>query len=92
MIASVAVIVVRLLIKNLSSATLVVGPTTAALTYLDPVMGIDLYENCDITGDIAVCVDVVAMAYNDESTSLTTTSTTCPSSSTSTTAMPREKR
>ncbi|KAI0726692.1 hypothetical protein C8Q72DRAFT_517429 [Fomitopsis betulina] len=40
-------------------ATVVAGPSTAALTYIDEDLGLALYENCNVANGIAVCEDVV---------------------------------
>ncbi|KAF9818662.1 hypothetical protein IEO21_02642 [Rhodonia placenta] len=56
-------------------ATLVLGPTTAALTYIDPTVGMSLIENCNIQNGEAVCVDVVGVAAQDGVSATTVTQT-----------------
>ncbi|KZT70076.1 hypothetical protein DAEQUDRAFT_810821 [Daedalea quercina L-15889] len=55
-------------------ATLVVGPNTAAVTYIDENIGIALYENCNVANGVAVCEDVV-IEMGSEGTTATTTVT-----------------
>ena len=42
-------------------ATLVVGASTAAVTYVDETLGMAVYENCNIANGQAVCEDVAIM-------------------------------
>lgn len=42
-------------------ATLVVGASTAAATYVDETLGMAIYDNCNIADGQAVCEDVVIM-------------------------------
>jgi len=60
-------------------ATLVVGPSTAAVTYIDEDDGVALYENCNIQDGVAVCEDVVvAMGSGGLTMTQTTTETADP--------------
>ncbi|EPS99487.1 hypothetical protein FOMPIDRAFT_124195 [Fomitopsis schrenkii] len=55
-------------------ATLVAGPSTAALTYFDENLGLANYENCNVADGIAVCEDV-GIAMGSRGTTVTTTVT-----------------
>lgn len=46
-------------LTSITTATVVAGPSTAALTYIDEDLGLALYENCNVANGIAVCEDVV---------------------------------
>lgn len=56
-------------------ATLVVGASAAAVTYIDPDLGISVEENCQISGGLAVCNDVVAAPSSDGVDGYTMTAT-----------------
>ena len=47
------------ILTSMIIATLIVGPSTAAVTYIDENLGIALYENCNVADGVAVCEDVV---------------------------------
>ncbi|EPS96860.1 hypothetical protein FOMPIDRAFT_1129627 [Fomitopsis schrenkii] len=53
-------------------ATLVAGPSTAAVTYVDENLGLALYENCNVADGTAVCEDVVIIMGSEGTTATTT--------------------
>ncbi|KAH9843131.1 uncharacterized protein C8Q71DRAFT_736018 [Rhodofomes roseus] len=60
-------------------ATLVVGPNTAGVTYIDEGVGLAMYESCNIQDGISVCEDVViAMGSDGLTMTQTVTETVAP--------------
>lgn len=62
------------MLTSVITATLIVGPSTAAVTYIDENVGLALYENCNVADGVAVCEDVV-IEMGSEGTTTTATIT-----------------